>query len=146
MAGGQPHEDAREADERAFALQAPIDLVDDQTARGFVAKGLEPVLPRGRHAGGIVNVKRSLDVRHGRVYRGLSPLTGGKDHLSHRLVRKGATHRTAAILLWASSGLFALLAIGIYSSPNDLGTPLTYLSAAVWTGALVYFLRIPSED
>ena len=81
-----------------------------------------------------------------RIYRGLSPLTGGKDHLSHRLVRKGATHKTAAILLWAGSGLFALLAIGIYSFPKNLGTLLIYLSALIWARALVYFLRIPSED
>ena len=81
-----------------------------------------------------------------RIYRGLSPLTGGKDHLSHRLVRKGLTQKTAAIALWAGSGLFALLSIGIYNSPTSLGTPLTYLAAAIWASALIYFLRIPSED
>ena len=81
-----------------------------------------------------------------RIYRRLSPLTGGKDHLSHRLVRKGLTKKTAAIGLWAGSALFALLAIGIYNSPTSLGTPLTYLAAAIWAGALIYFLRIPSED
>ena len=81
-----------------------------------------------------------------RIYRGLSPLTGGKDHLSHRLVRKGVSHKYAAILLWASSGLFALLAIGIYNAPKTLGTPFTYLAAAIWASALICFLRIPSED
>ena len=81
-----------------------------------------------------------------RIYRRLSPLTGGKDHLSHRLVRKGLTQKTAAIALWAGSALFALLAIGIYNSPTSLGTPLTYLAAAIWASALIYFLRIPSED
>ena len=81
-----------------------------------------------------------------RIYRRLSPLTGGKDHLSHRLVRKGLTKKTAAIALWAGSALFALLAIGIYNSPTSLGTPLTYLAAAIWASALIYFLRIPSED
>ena len=81
-----------------------------------------------------------------RIYRRLSPLTGGKDHLSHRLVRKGLTQKTAAIALWAGSALFALLAIGIYNSPASLGTPLTYLAVAIWVSALIYFLRIPSED
>ena len=81
-----------------------------------------------------------------RIYRRLSPLTGGKDHLSHRLVRKGLTQKTAAIALWAGSALFALLAIGIYNSPTSLGTSLIYLAAAIWAGALIYFLRIPSED
>ena len=81
-----------------------------------------------------------------RIYRRLSPLTGGKDHLSHRLVRKGLTKKTAAIALWAGSALFALLAIGIYNSPTSLGTSLIYLAAAIWASALIYFLRIPSED
>jgi len=81
-----------------------------------------------------------------RIYRRLSPLTGGKDHLSHRLVRKGLTQKTAAIALWAGSALFALLAIGIYNSPTSLGTPLTYLAAAIWAIALICFLKIPSED
>jgi len=81
-----------------------------------------------------------------RIYRRLSPLTGGKDHLSHRLVRNGLTQKTAAIALWAGSALFALLAIGIYNSPTSLGTPLTYLAAAIWAIALICFLRIPSED
>jgi len=81
-----------------------------------------------------------------RIYRRLSPLTGGKDHLSHRLVRKGITQKTAAIALWAGSALFVLLAIGIYNSPVSLSTPLTYLAAAIWAVALICFLRIPSED
>ena len=81
-----------------------------------------------------------------RIYRGLTPFNGGKDHLSHRLVRNGAEHKTAAVILWAGSGFFALLAITIYNSPDNLGTPLTFLSAAIWIVSLVYFLRIPSED
>ena len=81
-----------------------------------------------------------------RICRGISPLSGGKDHLSHRLVRKGATHKTAAILLWAGSVLFALLAVGIYNSPANIGTPLIYVSGVIWVGALISFLRIPSED
>jgi len=81
-----------------------------------------------------------------RLYRGLTPFNGGKDHLSHRLIRKGADHKSAAILLWAGSGLFAVLAIAIFHSPENLGAPLIYLSGAVWVSALIYFLRIPSED
>ena len=81
-----------------------------------------------------------------RIYRRLSPLTGGKDHLSHRLVRRGLSQKTAAIALWAGSALFTLLAIGIYNSPISLGTSPIYLAAAIWASALIYFLRIPSED
>ena len=81
-----------------------------------------------------------------RIYRRLSPLTGGKDHLSHRLMRKGLTQKTAAIALWAGSILFGLLAIGIYKSPTSLGTPLTCLATTIWVTAFISFLKIPSQD
>lgn len=35
-----------------------------------------------------------------RLRRGISPLTPGKDHISHRLVRVGWTHREAVLALW----------------------------------------------
>jgi UDP-GlcNAc:undecaprenyl-phosphate GlcNAc-1-phosphate transferase len=41
-----------------------------------------------------------------RIRRGVSPLQGGHDHLSHRLVRRGITRKSAVILLWALSSLF----------------------------------------
>ena len=81
-----------------------------------------------------------------RIYRGLTPFNGGKDHLSHRLVRKGVDHKTAAIILWSGSGLFAVLAIAIFKYPGDLGSLLIYFCALIWISALIYFLRIPSED
>ena len=81
-----------------------------------------------------------------RIYRGISPFTGGKDHLSHRLMRKGLSRRAAAVTLWAGSGLFALLTLAVYKFHEGSGTQLVYLSAAIWIFALVFFLRIPSED
>ena len=81
-----------------------------------------------------------------RIYRGISPFTGGKDHLSHRLMRKGLSRRAAAVTLWAGSGLFALLTLAVYKFHEGSGTQLVYLSAAIWGCALLFFLRIPSED
>lgn len=80
-----------------------------------------------------------------RIYRGLTPFNGGKDHLSHRLVRIGFTHRIAAFILWGSSGTCAGIAYMIYKYPNQFGTELVLGSALVWLGALIFFLRIPSE-
>ena len=40
-----------------------------------------------------------------RIKRGVSPLQGGHDHLSHRLVNIGIPRKQAVILLWASSAL-----------------------------------------
>ena len=81
-----------------------------------------------------------------RLARGLSPLTGGKDHLSHRLVRAGLTRPMAAISLWSASGVCALFALGIYFFADSLGSILIGIFAAVWLLALVLFLRTPSND
>jgi UDP-GlcNAc:undecaprenyl-phosphate GlcNAc-1-phosphate transferase len=81
-----------------------------------------------------------------RLARGLSPLTGGKDHLSHRLVRGGLTRRKAAISLWSASGVAALFALGVYFFADSLGSILIAVFAAAWLTSLVLFLRTPSQD
>jgi UDP-GlcNAc:undecaprenyl-phosphate GlcNAc-1-phosphate transferase len=81
-----------------------------------------------------------------RIARGLSPLTGGKDHLSHRLVRAGLSRPMAAIALWAASGVCAIVAIAIYMNPDSFGTLLISIFASVWLAALALFLRTPSHD
>jgi UDP-GlcNAc:undecaprenyl-phosphate GlcNAc-1-phosphate transferase len=81
-----------------------------------------------------------------RLARGLSPLTGGKDHLSHRLVRAGLTRPIAAISLWSASGVCALFALGIYFYPDSLRAILIGVFWAVWLLALVAFLRTDSSD
>jgi UDP-GlcNAc:undecaprenyl-phosphate/decaprenyl-phosphate GlcNAc-1-phosphate transferase len=81
-----------------------------------------------------------------RVYRGITPFNGGKDHLSHRLVRIGFTHRIAAFILWGSSGVCATIAYLIYKYPDQLGTEIVLGTAIAWIVALIFFLRIPSED
>jgi UDP-GlcNAc:undecaprenyl-phosphate GlcNAc-1-phosphate transferase len=81
-----------------------------------------------------------------RIYRGLTPFNGGKDHLSHRLVRIGLTHRIAAFILWGASGICATIAYAIYKFPNQLGTELVLVTTIAWIGALIFFLRIASED
>jgi UDP-GlcNAc:undecaprenyl-phosphate/decaprenyl-phosphate GlcNAc-1-phosphate transferase len=57
-----------------------------------------------------------------RLARGLSPLTGGKDHLSHRLVRAGLTRRVAAVSLWSASGVCAVMAVGVYQFADSFGS------------------------
>jgi UDP-GlcNAc:undecaprenyl-phosphate GlcNAc-1-phosphate transferase len=81
-----------------------------------------------------------------RLARGLSPLTGGKDHLSHRLVRAGLTRPMAAISLWSASGVCALFALGVYFFADSLGSVLIAVFAAGWITALALFLRTPSHD
>lgn len=81
-----------------------------------------------------------------RLARGLSPLTGGKDHLSHRLVRAGLIRRVAAVSLWSASGVCAVMAVGVYQFADSFGSPLIAGFAALWLLALVLFLRTPSQD
>jgi UDP-GlcNAc:undecaprenyl-phosphate GlcNAc-1-phosphate transferase len=81
-----------------------------------------------------------------RISRRVSPLTGGKDHLSHRLVRAGLSRPMAAIGLWAASGVCAIVAVVIYMYPDSYGTLLIYVFVAGWVSALVLFLRTPSHD
>jgi UDP-GlcNAc:undecaprenyl-phosphate GlcNAc-1-phosphate transferase len=81
-----------------------------------------------------------------RLARGLSPLNGGKDHLSHRLVRAGLTRPMAAISLWSASGVCALFALGVYFFADSLGGILISIFAGGWLTALVLFLRTPSHD
>jgi UDP-GlcNAc:undecaprenyl-phosphate GlcNAc-1-phosphate transferase len=46
-----------------------------------------------------------------RLRRGLNPLTTpGKDHVSHRLVRLGCTHREAVMALYLACGMLGMLA------------------------------------
>lgn len=81
-----------------------------------------------------------------RVARGLSPLTGGKDHLSHRLVRAGLTKPMAAISLWLASGVCLVIAVTIYMYPDTFGNLIIGVFAVGWLSALVLFLRTPSQD
>jgi UDP-GlcNAc:undecaprenyl-phosphate GlcNAc-1-phosphate transferase len=81
-----------------------------------------------------------------RLARGLSPLTGGKDHLSHRLVRAGLTRPIAAISLWSASGVCALFALGVYFFADSLGSVLIAVFAAGWITALALFLCTQSHD
>jgi len=81
-----------------------------------------------------------------RLARGVSPLTGGKDHLSHRLVRAGLTRPMAAIALWAASGVCAVIAVLVYKNSGALGSLLITAFAAGWLLALALFLRTQSHD
>jgi UDP-GlcNAc:undecaprenyl-phosphate GlcNAc-1-phosphate transferase len=81
-----------------------------------------------------------------RLARGLSPLTGGKDHLSHRLVRAGFSRRMAAVGLWSASGVCAVVAVLVYRYPDSLGSLLITAFGASWLLVLVFFLRTPSQD
>jgi UDP-GlcNAc:undecaprenyl-phosphate GlcNAc-1-phosphate transferase len=81
-----------------------------------------------------------------RVARGISPLTGGKDHLSHRLIRSGCSTLSALMKLWGTSAVCALVAISIYRYSEPIRLLLIVFFAAAWVLALSLFLRTRSQD
>jgi UDP-GlcNAc:undecaprenyl-phosphate/decaprenyl-phosphate GlcNAc-1-phosphate transferase len=81
-----------------------------------------------------------------RWQRGISPFTGGRDHLSHRLIRIGFTHKKAAISLWALTGVFCGAALAVYQWPGQVATAAIILSGLTWLALIVSSLKIASED
>jgi UDP-GlcNAc:undecaprenyl-phosphate GlcNAc-1-phosphate transferase len=81
-----------------------------------------------------------------RLRGGISPFTGGKDHLSHRLMRKGFSKRGSAYCLWGMQASFVALALVVYSYSTTFGTAGVVLAGAYWLGAFVWFWGIPSSD
>jgi UDP-GlcNAc:undecaprenyl-phosphate GlcNAc-1-phosphate transferase len=81
-----------------------------------------------------------------RIKRGISPATGGKDHLSHRLMRKGLSKRNTAFALWAMQGSFVGCALIVYTWTAEIGSAVIAGTALVWLIAFVWFWRIPSTD
>jgi UDP-GlcNAc:undecaprenyl-phosphate GlcNAc-1-phosphate transferase len=81
-----------------------------------------------------------------RINRGISPFTGGKDHLSHRLMRKGLSKQGTAFALWGAQAAFVASAFAVYQWTTAVGTPLIFATALVWLAAFVWFWRIPSTD
>ena len=80
-----------------------------------------------------------------RIYRGISPFQGGRDHLSHRLMRIGFTRKTTAASLWALAAFYAALACALYTWPDTYGTLILTFASITWVAKLIGFLRIPSE-
>ena len=80
-----------------------------------------------------------------RLRRGVSPFQGGKDHLSHRLVRYGLSRKVAAITLWLLSALYGFFAVLISKSDINYEMVFIVIASVVWVTLLVIFLRTKDE-
>jgi len=80
-----------------------------------------------------------------RFRRKVSPFKGGKDHLSHRLVRYGLSRKVSAIILWLLSALYGVFAVLI--SMQNINYEFLILSGAsiIWISLLVIFLNSKDE-
>jgi UDP-GlcNAc:undecaprenyl-phosphate GlcNAc-1-phosphate transferase len=81
-----------------------------------------------------------------RLSRGISPFTGGRDHLSHRLMRKGLGRKATAYVLWAMAAAFGAITFFACCVETSLALPAIYAAGAIWLLSLVTFLRIPATD
>ena len=81
-----------------------------------------------------------------RLSRRISPFTGGRDHLSHRLVRKGLSRRVTAYALWSLAAVFGAVAYLACCVTTTLAVPAIYLAGLLWLVLLITFLRIPATD
>ena len=81
-----------------------------------------------------------------RLRRGISPFQGGRDHLSHRLMRKGLDKRRAAYALWAMQAGFVACAVIIYQRSETLGAYVFMVTLCLWLAAFIWFWRIPSSE
>ena len=81
-----------------------------------------------------------------RLRRGISPFQGGRDHLSHRLVRLGLSRPKAAVILWAFSGAFGLIAISVSKATRGLEITGAAIAALFWVGLYIFFIKRPDTD
>ena len=80
-----------------------------------------------------------------RLRRKVSPFQGGKDHLSHRLVRYGFSRKASAITLWLLSALYGLLAVLISIQNINYELLIIIIASVIWILLLVLFLNSNDE-
>jgi UDP-GlcNAc:undecaprenyl-phosphate GlcNAc-1-phosphate transferase len=81
-----------------------------------------------------------------RVTRGASPFKGGRDHLSHRLMRLGNSKIISVLILWGLSLIYGILALILSNAPYEKELLITILGSLIWLMALIFFLRTPATD
>ncbi|HLY26767.1 MAG TPA: MraY family glycosyltransferase [Aggregatilineales bacterium] len=69
-----------------------------------------------------------------RLHEGRSPLVGGRDHTSHRLVSMGLSHRLAVITLYGVCILLGLASIAASEAPVSLSNLIAVVIAALGLG------------
>lgn len=85
-----------------------------------------------------------------RLLKGISPFKGGRDHLSHMLMRTGITKRRTIFILWAWSAGFALIPVCnlyfyyFYLVQFQLQTII--VGTLCWFTLLVYFVLQSFRD
>ena len=83
---------------------------------------------------GLPILETSLSVLR-RFISGRPVLTADREHIHHKLLQLGWSHRQAVIILYAVSGLFALLSLFLlWPTGSTLGLVLAVLGTGIWIG------------
>jgi len=81
-----------------------------------------------------------------RIKVGTSPFKGGRDHLSHRLMRQGLTKRQTVFILWGLSALFAFLAIVLVQADSNIRFISVLFGLLFWLGLFVFFFNTSDTE
>jgi len=76
-----------------------------------------------------------------RLVRRISPFQGGRDHLSHRLMRAGLTKRQSVMSLWLLTVFFCLIALVISHANFSLEGLISTIGCFVWFVIFLLFVR-----
>jgi UDP-GlcNAc:undecaprenyl-phosphate GlcNAc-1-phosphate transferase len=79
-----------------------------------------------------------------RIYRGNSPFQGGRDHLSHRLMRAGLSKKQSVICLWLTTTFFCFISIIISLASFQFEFVVSALGMSIWF--LIFFLFLVTKD
>ena len=80
-----------------------------------------------------------------RLRRKVSPFQGGKDHLSHRLVRCGLSRKVSATTLWLLSALYGMFAVLISLENSNYEILILIIVLVFWILLLALFLHTEDE-
>ncbi len=80
-----------------------------------------------------------------RIRRSRSPFQGGRDHLSHRLMRYGFSKPMAVISLWVLTAYFSAFAIAISHAPYRFEGLISAIGAISWIAFFTWFMKQSDE-
>ena len=80
-----------------------------------------------------------------RLRRKISPFQGGRDHLSHRLIRAGVSRKLTVIILWLFSIIFSLFAIWVSSFDSSYELLWILVVSLFWVALFIRFIATPDE-
>ena len=80
-----------------------------------------------------------------RLRRRISPFQGGRDHLSHRLIRAGVSRKLTVIILWSLSIIFSLFAIWVSSFDSRYELLWILIASLFWVALFIRFITTSDE-